>query len=162
MTFKKRFNHLWVTIRSDKWIFWMYVRVILFFTGWYFLLIIFHTITFYDAFAAFLVFILEPNQAISWLCSSRTSSCCFRITSSSVLSHLGFGFFSMPLGLLGSCLVLLQTLSLKNTWQLDECNNTEIFSASSVALIMAASNSESMANSLTSAYNQVNNQIGEM
>jgi hypothetical protein len=46
--------------------------------------------------------------------------------------------------------------------QLDECNNTEIFSASWVALIMASSNSKSMVNLFTSAYNQVKNQIGEM
>ena len=78
MTFEKCFDHLRVTIQSDKWIFWMYVRVILFFTGWYFLLITFHTITFYDAFAAFLVFILEPNQVISWLCSSRTKLTLFQ------------------------------------------------------------------------------------
>jgi hypothetical protein len=40
--------------------------------------------------------------------------------------------------------------------------NTEIFSACSVALIMASSKSKSMANSFTSAYNQVENLIGEM
>jgi hypothetical protein len=39
---------------------------------------------------------------------------------------------------------------------------TEIFSACSVALIMASSNSKLMANSFTSAYNQVENQIGEI
>jgi hypothetical protein len=38
----------------------------------------------------------------------------------------------------------------------------EICSASSVALIMASSNSESMANSSTFAYNGVNHPIGEI
>jgi hypothetical protein len=69
-------------------------------------------------------------------------------------------FFSVPLGLIGLDFILLQTSSLKDTWQLDECNNTKICSASSVALIMASSNSELMANLLTSAYNHVDHLIG--
>jgi hypothetical protein len=67
-----------------------------------------------------------------------------------------------PVGMLQIGFHMLQTPLLTDTWQLDECNNTKICSASSVALIMASWNSKSMANSLTSAYNQVDHLIGEI
>jgi hypothetical protein len=84
------------------------------------------------------------------------------MTSSYVSILLGLGFFGIPLELLELSLSVVQSSSLKDTKQFDECNNRAICSASTVASIMASSNSVSMANSSTSAYNGVNHLIGEI
>jgi hypothetical protein len=55
----------------------------------------------------------------------------------------------------------VHTSSTKHTWWIDECDNRAICFASSVSLIMASSNSELMAYSSTSDYNEVSHLIGE-
>jgi hypothetical protein len=84
------------------------------------------------------------------------------MTSSSVSICLGLSFFGILLGLLLLSLLVVQSSSLKDTQQFDECDNRAICCASSVALIMSSSNSESMEISSTSAYNGVNHLIGEI